>query len=78
MPETYPPRVVEIDYTNHRGERALRRVMPKQIYFGYSVHHPGQQWLLDAWDCGKRADRTFAMKDVHSWRPMTPPAGPPA
>jgi predicted DNA-binding transcriptional regulator YafY len=63
-------RIVIIDYTNHRGERRERRIVPFGLRFGYSNHHPGEQWLLEAYDCDKEAARTFAMKDVHSWRAL--------
>ena len=59
---------VVIDYTNWRGERRERKVVPKYIEFGSSKHHPGQQWLLVAKDIEKGEDRTFAMDDIHSWR----------
>lgn len=59
---------VIIDYTNWRGERRERKVVPKYIAFGSSKHHPGQQWLLVAEDIEKGERRTFAMDGIHSWR----------
>jgi predicted DNA-binding transcriptional regulator YafY len=59
---------VAIDYTNYRGERAWRTVVPLRLYYGSTDQHPVPQWLLDAYDQGKRAVRTFAMADVHSWK----------
>ncbi len=56
-----------IDYTNHRGERGIRHIKPFAIRYGSSVHHHEDQWLLDAWDCDKGAERTFACRDIHSW-----------
>lgn len=50
-------------YTNHRGERAVRRLITERLYFGTSPWHPEPQWLLDAWDCEKQANRTFALND---------------
>ena len=61
--------VVVIDYTNYRGERSSRRIRPIRIYFSSSEWHPGPQWLLDAYDEERRAQRSFAMKDIHSWQP---------
>lgn len=65
-----PEQDVIIDYTNHRGERRERRVRPTLLRFEESEYHPGVQWLLWAWDCEKNSVRTFAMKDVHAWRPV--------
>lgn len=63
--------LVVIDYTNHRGVRATRVILPARIRFGSSPFHPGIQWLLEAYDLEKMEDRTFAMKDIHSWRPSS-------
>lgn len=69
------PQDIVIDYTNHRGERRERTVRPDRylgmaaLFFGATEHHPGEQWVLHAWDYEKQAWRTFAMKDIHSWRP---------
>lgn len=60
-------KVVTIDYTNHRGERATRQIIPRHMWWGNSKYHPEAQWLLDAFDVEKQAERTFAMKDIHSW-----------
>lgn len=60
---------VVIDYTNWRGERGERTIRPDRIYWGTTDWHPQPQWLLDAFDAEKGQLRTFAMKDVHSWRP---------
>ena len=59
--------VVTIDYTNHRGERRDRRIVPRRLWFGESPWHPGKQWLLDAWDVEAEAMRTFAVAAIHSW-----------
>jgi hypothetical protein len=58
---------VEIVYTNYRGETAVRKVNPKRIWFGKTDWHPEEQWLLDAFDIAKQADRSFAMKDIRAW-----------
>ncbi len=59
---------VIILYTNYRGETALRKITPKKIWFGKTEYHPEEQWLLDAFDLDKQADRTFAMKDIKEWK----------
>jgi predicted DNA-binding transcriptional regulator YafY len=72
MSETSEP--VEIDYTNWRGERSVRVVQPKAIFWGQNQWHPEPQWLLAATDPGKGNElRNFAMKDIHSWRPVLSP-----
>ena len=59
--------MVRIDYVNYRGERAVRRIVPQRVYFGEVEWHPGQQWILDAWDLDKAAVRSFAMGDICQW-----------
>lgn len=57
-----------IDYTNHRGKRSIRRVLPLRIEWGANDWHPEKQWLLIAFDLDRDGERSFAMKDIHSWR----------
>lgn len=59
--------VVEIDYTNWRGERRGREIMPISIRFGFNEWHPDEQWLLLARDIETNQDREFAMDAIHSW-----------
>ena len=54
-------------YRNHRGETAWRWVAPRLVRWGTAEHHPETQWLLEGIDLDKRADRTFALKDVRQW-----------
>jgi hypothetical protein len=63
---------VQIDYTNWKGERAKRRIIPKQFWFGSNEWHPEPQWLLDAYDTEKEVSRTFAMNGIHGWFPFIP------
>lgn len=60
--ERLPPPLV-INYRNYRGEEAVRQIVPRRVWFGSTEHHPEPQWLLDAFDLEKQADRTFAMRD---------------
>jgi predicted DNA-binding transcriptional regulator YafY len=64
-------RIVVIRYTNYRGETALRRIIPKAIRFASTQWHPTEQWLLDAFDLDKEADRSFAIKDISEWMGQT-------
>lgn len=60
--------VVTIRYKNYRGEISTRRIVPKKIWFGSNEYHPGEQWLLDAHDLEKDAERSFAIKDISDWQ----------
>jgi predicted DNA-binding transcriptional regulator YafY len=59
--------LVSIDYVNYRGERAWRTITPLRLYYGSTEHHPTAQWLLEAFDHGKGAVRTFAMVEMLQW-----------
>jgi predicted DNA-binding transcriptional regulator YafY len=67
MPELELDKVVAIVYTNYRGETDRREIIPIRQWFGSTDWHREAQWLLDAYDLSKAANRTFAMKDIHSW-----------
>ncbi len=63
-------KIVEIDYTNWRGERSKRRIVPLTIRFESNEWHPEAQWICEAIDCDRGDTRSFAMKDIHSWHPV--------
>lgn len=52
---------IALNYTNWRGQRSLRHIIPKNLFFGSNEWHPEPQWLIAAWDCDKKADRTFTL-----------------
>jgi hypothetical protein len=58
---------VNILYTNYRGETDVRAIIPIKIWFGATDWHPEAQWLLDAVDIKKSANRSFALKDIKAW-----------
>lgn len=58
---------VIIDYTNWRGERGLRRIVPLSMHFENNEWHPETQWLLEADDVEKGETRTFAVVNIHGW-----------
>jgi hypothetical protein len=62
--------LVKIDYTNWKGERAIRFIYPKRVWWGSTEWHPEPQFLLQAVDAEKQQVRDFAMKSVHSWEPI--------
>jgi predicted DNA-binding transcriptional regulator YafY len=68
--------VVEIDYTNWRGERSKRRIVPMGVSWENNEWHPETQWMLEALDVDKRERRTFALANIHSWTPAPMPDSP--
>lgn len=63
---------VSFDYTNHRGVKGRRTVIPMTLSWGSNEWHKEPQYLLHAWDMDKAGERTFAMKDISNWTPYTP------
>lgn len=61
--------LVEIDYTNWKGVRSRRRIIPIGLQYGSNEFHKESQWLLQAYDTLKGESRTFAMAGIHSWNP---------
>lgn len=61
---------VTIDYTNHRGERAVRKIEPRLISYcaNGTEYHQKPGWYLRAFDLEKKGFRDFAMADIHSWQ----------
>ncbi len=60
-------KIVTIVYTNYKGVTATREILPIEIFFGHTDWHKEDQWLLHAFDIGKQAERTFAIKDIKAW-----------
>jgi hypothetical protein len=56
---------LEIYYTNWKGEREIRRIVPLACYYGSNDWHKEPQFLMDAYDIDKKACRTFAMAYIH-------------
>jgi hypothetical protein len=65
-PSPSPP-PVPIRYTNWRGKTRVRRIVPIRLRFAANEWHPEPQWLLDAIDVGKQAERSFAVAGIHEW-----------
>lgn len=63
-----PRQIVEIDYTNWRGERAKRLIRPVDIVWMNSEWHHETQWILLAIDVAKGEEREFAMTNIHGWK----------
>lgn len=62
---------VLIDYTNWRGERRVRHVLPLEFSFMSTEWHPQPQWTMTALEMGTKSTRHFAMADIHAWTPWT-------
>ena len=58
-----PGAPVTLTYTNWKGETALRTIIPRHIWWGFTYYHPEPQWLLTAFDVDTEAERDFALKD---------------
>lgn len=53
-----------VTYTNHRGEKRERSVVPDCLWYGVSPFHEGPQWFVRVWDNEKSAERDYALKDL--------------
>lgn len=62
-----PRKEIIIDYTNWRGERSLRRILPMGIEFQNNEWHPEMQWMIEAIDLDKNEFRCFALVGIHCW-----------
>jgi predicted DNA-binding transcriptional regulator YafY len=58
---------VSVVYTNFKGRTAVRRILPKNFFFGNNEWHKEEQWLLLALDLDEGVERTFAVKDIKCW-----------
>ncbi len=58
---------VRILYRNWKGDVAVRRIMPIEIWFGSTEWHKQDQWLLAATDLDKNERRDFALQDIVEW-----------
>lgn len=57
-------RTIHFAYTNHRGERANRTIIPTGLEWGSTPYHPEPQWLLRAFDADRGADRTYPLQEM--------------
>jgi predicted DNA-binding transcriptional regulator YafY len=56
-------------YRNHRGKISDRKAILGHLRHAATEWHPEPQWLVDAWDCDKLLQRTFAVADILEWLP---------
>ena len=64
-----PKKAVTMNYTNWQDETEVRHIIPLELFFGKTEWHPEEQWLIKAYDLDKKAERSFALKDIHTWKP---------
>lgn len=58
---------IEIDYTNHRGDRRLRKIIPVgSLMFTSNQWHTTEQWLFNAIDGDSGEVKTFALSGINS------------
>jgi hypothetical protein len=55
---------MEVIYTNWKGVKAKRNILPFFIYYGSNQWHKEKQWLVKVWDLDKKAFRTYTLKDM--------------
>lgn len=53
--------VLTVLYRNHKGEVAVRRILPSGVWFGETQWHAGPRWFLHALDMGREVWRDFAL-----------------
>lgn len=58
---------IKVEYTNYRGEKGIRTIVPISFFFGSTEYHPEDQWLLRVWDCDRQAERIYAAKEITRW-----------
>lgn len=72
IPTYDPTKAIWIDYTNHRGERRWRAIIPQDLRYGVTPHHLKPMWILYAWDVEKKDHRDFSLLDIHSMSQTKP------
>lgn len=65
LAEEAPP--IAVDYTNWRGERRIRNILPLRPFHGSNEWHKEPQWLLEAIDPEDGKTKTFAFAGIHGF-----------
>lgn len=73
MSDMDPGKILLVDYTNWRGKRRWRPIIPVGLLWDMNPHyHSEPQWLLDALDLEDHAylkvQKLFALRNVHEVR----------
>lgn len=66
--ESVETRAASIDYTNWRGIRGTRRILPVHLWFGSTEFHSKAQWMIRSIDLDRQETRDFSLATVHSWK----------
>lgn len=56
--------ILKFTYINHRGEKALRRVLFQGMDYGDNEWYPERQWFLRGIDLDKQKMRSFALNRI--------------
>jgi predicted DNA-binding transcriptional regulator YafY len=59
---------VKILYTNWKGKKAWRTILPIELTFSSNEWHKEKQWIIKAIDKEKNQERTFTCKDIEAWK----------
>lgn len=64
-------RELVVDYTNHRGERRLWLVEPLSVWFGKTVWHDCDAWVMHALDLVAKGEpqKEFLLVNIHQILP---------
>lgn len=63
-------RAVRFIYTNYKGDRGIRRIIPEKISFDKTPYYPRKGWLLHGFDLDKKEIRVFSMEKIEG--PLIP------
>lgn len=55
---------VAIGYVNYNGVASIRTIVPLKLHYGTNEYYKTPQWIIEAWDVGKQAARSFALANV--------------
>lgn len=51
-------------YTNHRRETFTRRILPRRVWWGSTVHYRTARWLIEGFDLDRGELRTFDLQRI--------------
>lgn len=61
---TVMTRLLQVRYTNYRGETSERVIEPTSLWYGSTEWHPEPQWMLTALDTERDVIRDFALRGM--------------